>query len=124
MKQIDKHLNNLQEQFDGRVAATDIRGDFDNEWTNCYETRCQRQFENKYEKDFCKATCIMSAASASIARLNTVSGKCTTAENPNRCVSTLKTAIKSFQNKLVKAREAQNAARARMAEFRRKAAGV
>lgn len=124
MKQIDNYLNNLQEQFNGRVAAADIRGDFDNEWTNCYETKCYREFENKYEKDFCKATCIMSAANAAIARLNTIKGKCTTAENPNRCVSTLETSIKSFQNKLVKAREAQAAINTKMAEFRAKTRGV
>lgn len=124
MKQIDSYLNNLQEQFEGHIAAVDIRGDFNNDWTNCYETRCYKQFENKYERDFCKANCVMAAANQAIARLNAAKGKCTTAENPNRCIKSLDTAIKSFQNKLVKAREAQGAANARMAAFRAKATGA
>lgn len=124
MKKIDNYLNMLQEQFDGHIAATDIRGDFNNEWTNCYETRCYRQFENKYERDVCKANCVITAAGAAIARLNAAKGKCTTAENPNRCVKSLETAIKSFQNKLVKARQAQTAANTRMAAFRAKTTGA
>ncbi len=124
MKQIDSYLNKICEQFDGHIAATDIRGDFNNEWTNCYETRCYRQFENKYERDVCKANCIITAASGAIARLNAAKGKCTTAENPNRCVKSLETAVKSFQNKLIKARQAQTAANTRMAAFRAKTAGA
>lgn len=121
MKQIDKYLNRLNEQgFDGHIAATDIRGDFNNEWTNCYETRCYRQFENKYERDLCKTNCVMAAADQAIARLNAAKSKCTTAENPNRCVKTLETAVKSFQNKLMRARQAQTAINARLAAFRAK----
>jgi len=66
----------------------------------------------------------MAAANQAIARLNAAKGKCTTAENPNRCVKTLDTSIKSFQNKLNKAREAQAAANTRMAAFRAKTAGA
>lgn len=124
MKQIDKYLQVIQEQFDGRIASTDIKGDFNNEWTNCYEIKCNRQFENKYEKDYCKATCILTAVTGSIARLNSIKGKCTTSENPNRCISILDTAINSFKNKIITAREAQNSARAKMADFRRNAAGA
>lgn len=124
MQQIDKYLNSLQEQFDGHIAATDIKGDFNNDWTNCYETRCYRQFENKYEKEVCKANCVMAAANSAIARLNAAKGKCNAAENPNRCIKSLDTSIESFQNKLNKAREAQAAANTKMAAFRAKTAGV
>ncbi|MFW9871704.1 MAG: hypothetical protein ACFFG0_01290 [Candidatus Thorarchaeota archaeon] len=124
MNQINNYLDKLQEQFDGHIAATDIRGDFNNDWTNCYETRCYRQFENKYERDICKTNCVISAANQAIARLNAAKGKCTTSENPNRCVKSLESAVKSFQNKLNKAREAQTAINARLAAFRAKTAGV
>jgi len=124
MEKLNSYLNKLQEQFDGSIAATDIKGDFNNEWTNCYETRCFRQFENKYEKDICKYDCILSATNGAIARLNSIKGKCTTAENPNRCVKSLNTAIKSFQNKLMRARQAQASIRAKMAVFRAKTAGA
>ncbi len=123
MKSVDKYLNKLNEQFDGHIAAVDIKGDFNNDWTNCYETRCYKQFENKYEKDYCKANCMMAAANQAIAKLGAAKGKCTTAENPNRCIKSLDTTIKSFQNKLVKAREAQTAANKKMAAFRAKTAG-
>jgi hypothetical protein len=124
MKKVDDYLNILQEQFDGNIAATDIKGDFNNEWTNCYETKCYREFENKYEKDICKQNCIITAANGAIARLNSIKGKCTTAENPNRCVKSLNTAVKSFQNKLIKARQALVVINTKMAAFRAKTTGV
>ena len=57
MKNVDKYLRVLQEQFNARIALEDISGDFKDEWTDCYETRCHRRFENKYEKNICKDDC-------------------------------------------------------------------
>lgn len=118
MKKIDNYLNILHEQFNARIAIADIQGDFNNDWTDCYETKCHRRIENKYEKDFCKAQCYMTAANKAISRLNSIKGKCSTATNPNTCVSTLKTAVESFQKKIINARKAQNVANAKMAKFK------
>ena len=118
MKKIDKYLNILQEQFNARIAIADIEGDFNNSWTDCYETKCHARIENKYEKDFCKAQCYMGAANDAISRLNSIKGKCSTATNPNTCVSTLKTAVERFQKKIVNARETQAKASAQMAKFK------
>jgi len=124
MTHVDKYLNKIFEQFDGHIAATDIKGDFNSEWTDCYELRCYREVENKYAKDFCKYNCIISSANKAIARLNAAKSKCTAATNPNICVKTLQTAVKSFQNKLVRARKAQEASNARLAAFRAKTTGA
>ena len=60
----------------------------------------------------------MTAANNAISRLNSIKGKCTTAINPNTCVSTLKTAVERFQKKMINAREAQAKASAQMAKFK------
>ena len=59
MKNVDRYLSVLQEQFNARIALEDINGDFKDEWTDCYETRCHRTMENKYEKNICKVTIVL-----------------------------------------------------------------
>jgi hypothetical protein len=121
---IDKYLNLLFEQFDASIAVTDIDGDFKDEWTDCYETRCHRRLENNYERRFCKATCQITAANRAITRLNGITGKCTTAPDPNRCIGVLKRAATRYQKRIDNFRESQDKARAKAAEFRRRATGV
>jgi len=118
MKKLDKYLTMLHEEFNARIAIADIEGDFNNDWTDCYEIKCQRKIENKYEKNFCKAQCYMSAANKAISRLNSIKGKCSAATNPNSCVSTLKTVVERFQKKMVNARSTQAKASAQMAKFK------
>lgn len=122
---LDKYLSQLQEAkgFNASIAVTDVEGDFNDEWTDCYERRCYDRLENTYEIKFCKATCQITAANRAVARFEGIRAKCTTSTDPNRCLQTLKRAALRFKNKIDNYREAQDKARAKMANFRRNAAG-
>ena len=93
MKNVDKYLRVLQEQFNARIALEDISGDFKDEWTDCYETRCHRRFENKYEKNICKDDCRLRSTMRAIGRINSAKAKCSGATEPNRCINTLENGI-------------------------------
>ena len=118
MKTIDKYLNVLQEQFDARIALQDINGDFKNEWTDCYEVSCYRRFENKYEKNVCKADCQVRAANRAIGRISSAKAKCSGATDPNRCKKTFDTGIKYYQQKIQSFRESQLKSQQRLKQFR------
>ena len=120
MKTIDKYLNVLHEQFNARIALTDINGDFENEWTNCYEVRCHRQFENKYEKNICKDDCRMRGAIKAMARINSAKAKCNSAQEPNRCVNTMENGILRYQKMIDSFKESQRKAQEKMSSFKSK----
>ena len=120
MKNVDKYLNILQEQFNAGIALEDISGDFKDEWTDCYETKCHREMENKYEKNICKADCQMRSAMRAISRINSAKAKCNGATDPNRCVESLARGVERYQNKVVRSKEAQNRAQERMRQFQSK----
>jgi len=117
MKKLDEYLNILQEEFNVRIAIEDISGDFKETWTDCYEVRCYRRYENKYEKNICKADCQIAGANKAISRLNSAKGKCTTAVDPNRCKKSIESAMKNYMNKIQQFRQAQNNSQARMKKF-------
>jgi hypothetical protein len=106
------------------IAITDVEGDFNDEWTDCYERRCQDRLENNYEIRLCKATCQTTSANRAITRFNAIRVKCTSASEPNKCLERLKRAVVRFQNKINNYREAADKARAKYAEFRRQAKGA
>lgn len=122
---LDKYLNKLQEAkgFNANIAITDVEGDFNDEWTDCYERRCYDRLENTYEIKFCKATCQITAANRAITRFNGIRTRCTTSLEPTKCLERLKRAALRFKTKIDNYREAQDNARAKMAAFRRNAAG-
>jgi len=118
MKNVDKYLNLIQEQFNARIALTDINGDFENEWTNCYETRCHRQFENKYEKNICKDDCRMRSAVKAMARVNSAKAKCNDAQDPNRCVNTMENGILRYRKMIDAFKESQTKAQVKYNQFK------
>ena len=118
MKNVDKYLNVIQEQFSARVALEDINGDFKDEWTDCYETRCHRRFENKYEKNACKSDCQVRAANRAISRINSAKSKCSSATDPNRCKKTMETGVKYYVKKMQDYRLMQQNYQAKMKQFR------
>ena len=124
MSVVDKYLNILQEQFNVAVIKTNIDGDFKNAWTECYETRCLGfGEETKFEKQYCKTTCQITAANRAIAALNGQKSNCAQATDPKRCLDSIRSAVTRYQEKIKKAREMQDEIAARRAEFRRRAAG-
>lgn len=115
---IDKYLNIIQEQFNARIALEDINGDFKDEWTDCYETRCYRRFENNYEKNACKSDCQMRAANRAISRINSAKAKCSGASDPNRCKKTMENGVKYYMKKIQDFRAMQQKYQAKMKQFR------
>ena len=120
MKNVDKYLNLLQEQFNARIALTDINGDFEGEWTDCYEVRCHRQFENKYEKHICKDDCRMRAAVKAMGRVTAAKSKCNSAQEPNRCVNTMENGILRYRKMIDSFKESQVKAQQKMTAFQAK----
>ena len=120
---LDKYLNLLQEQFSARIALEDINGDFKDEWTDCYETRCHRTLENKYEKNICKADCQIRACMKAISRINSAKAKCNGASEPNRCASTLERGAKRYEAKIMQFKEAQKGAQERLRLFQAQSRG-
>jgi len=123
MKNVDKYLKVLQEQFNARIALEDISGDFKDEWTDCYEVRCHRQFVNKYEKDICKDDCRMRAAMKALSRVTSAKAKCNGAPEPNRCVNTLENGILRYRKMIQTFKESQLKAQAKMREFQARGGG-
>lgn len=122
MKLIEEYLLTLQEQFNPTVQLATIRSDMNEEWTECYDARCDR-IDVSYERKFCKASCVLAAARSAAARVGGMIGQCNKAKNPESCLRQLRNAVEDFKQKAEKAREDQRDARAKAAEFRRKAAG-
>lgn len=124
MSVVEKYLSHLQEQFSASIAKSNIHGDFQNAWTDCYDTRCLRvEDDTKYEKQYCKTECQINAANRAIAALNSQKTNCAQTRDPKRCLDSLKSGVENYQDKISRAREMQDKIAAKRAEFRRKAAG-
>jgi len=124
MSVVDKYLNVLHEQYSVSVKKANIHGDFQNAWTDCYNTRCMGfGEETKYEKAYCKTECQINAANRAIASLNAEKINCAQTTDPKRCIDSLRSAIMRYQDKIKSAREMQDKIASKRAEFRRKAAG-
>lgn len=122
MKLIEEYLTVLQDQFNPSIQLATIRSDMNEEWTECYDARCDR-IEVSYERKFCKSSCILAAARRAAAQVGGMIGQCNKAKNPESCLRQLRNAAEHFKKKAEKAKEDQRDARAKAAEFRRKAAG-
>lgn len=124
MSVVEKYLNHLQEQFSASIAKSNIHGDFQNAWTDCYNTRCLGfADETKYEKQYCKTECQINAANRAIAALNAQKTNCAQTTDPKRCLDSLRSEVERYQEKITKARDMQDKIAAKRAEFRRRAAG-
>ena len=124
MEIVDKYLNILQEQYNPSVAATNIHGEYQNEWTECYNSKCIRESKNKYGVKYCKTECKIGSANRAITRLNAEVSNCTGNRDPKRCVDSLKSAVESYKKRIVAAREMQDTISSKESEFRRKAAEI
>jgi len=122
MKLIEDYLLTLQEAFNPTVQLATIRSDMSENWTECYDARCDR-IEVSYERKFCKSSCIVAAATRAASQVGALIGQCNKAKNPESCLRQLRNAAEDFKEKADKAREDQREARRKAAEFRRKAAG-
>lgn len=124
MSVVDKYLSLLYEQFNVSIIKANIHGDFQNTWTECYNTRCMGfGEETKYEKQYCKTECQINACNKAISALNSQKTNCARATDPKRCIDSIRSAVKRYQDKITSAREMQDKIAAKRAEFRRKAAG-
>lgn len=120
MKNVDKYLKVLQEQFSARIALEDINGDFKDEWTDCYEIKCHRNMENKYQKNMCKSDCQIRAAMKAIGRINSAKSKCNDAPEPNRCINTFENGVLRYQKMIQMYKKSQDMASAKLRSFQSK----
>ena len=118
LETVNKYLKMLHENFNASIALEDISGDFKDEWTDCYEVRCHKRYENKYEKNVCKADCQIRACAKSISRINSAKSHCAGAVNPNRCKQSMENGILYYQNKITQAKESQIKSQQRLKKFR------
>ena len=125
MSVVDNYLHVLQEQFSASVVKSNIHGTFQNEWTDCFNTKCSGiGNETKFEKEYCKTTCILNACNRAIAALNSQKSNCAQATDTKKCLDSLRSEIENYKDKVKKVRDMQDKIAARRAEFRRNAAGA
>lgn len=122
MIKIEQYLTQLQEEFNPSIEIASIKSDMNEQWTDCFDTRCDRM-DVSHERKECKAECIINAANRAASRISTLTGQCNEAKNPVSCLKTLRSAVEQLRDKVDKAREDQAKARDQEAKFRRKEAG-
>jgi len=123
MEIVDKYLNILQEQYNPSVATTNIHGEYQNAWTECFDSKCSDETDNKYARNYCKTECKIAAANTAITRLNAQLSNCTGTRDPKKCIDSLRSASDSYKDKITSAREMKDKIASKEAEFRRKASG-
>ena len=121
---IDKYLNIIYEQYMPSVAKAKIHGEFQNEWTTCYNSKCQEETENKYTRKYCKTVCQIKSLNNAINRLNIEIKNCVGTRDPNKCVNSLRNTISSYKDKITNAREMQDKISSKELQFRRQSIGV
>jgi N-methylhydantoinase B/oxoprolinase/acetone carboxylase alpha subunit len=116
---LNRYLNLLQEQkFNSRIALTEIDGEFQNEWTRCYETRCAEN-TNMYQQKICKSRCQITAANKAVARIEAAKSKCSTTNNPQSCLKVMKHTADRLREKISHYEESQRKAQVGLTKFRR-----
>lgn len=121
---ITNYLNILHEQFSPSIAVTNIHGEYQNAWTECFTAKCAKETENKYAKNYCKTECKISAANEAITKINAQTSNCSGTRDPKRCIDSLRSAVDSYKDKIISAREMQDKIASRESEFRRKSSEV
>jgi hypothetical protein len=114
-------MTNLTEQFKATIAKSSVEGEYDTDWTDCYNRTCV-DLQLLYDKKFCKSTCKISAANAAIIALSGYKGKCRLATNPESCLKSLNRGVNKYRSIVAKERDKLTAFRAKAAEFRRNSA--
>ena len=112
----------LIEGFDASMEVSNALGHYNVNWTQCYNNRCSK-IELSFDKDVCKQSCIISAASSSIAELSGVRSMCGENKRPAPCLKRLDKGIKKLRDKIAKARDKQRKSRDKKAEYLRKVGG-
>ena len=120
IKTIDEYLYRIQEIYSPSIVLTSIHGDFQSDWTDCFNSKCSKE-TNKYDLSYCKTNCIITAATTAISRIAAETTKCSSARVPKKCVNSLKNAIATYQKKIKHAREMQTKITNKQAEFKRQA---
>jgi hypothetical protein len=104
----------LEQGFSVNVAISNLKGNSDVEWTECYNRRCKTE-KDEFSRKECKAQCEWSSYNILITRINALRGRCRDGTKPEVCLRKLQTEIDA-------AREKQRKARTDIADIRRAAA--
>ena len=106
MNNLDIHLNNLQETYDLTIAKTNIHGNYESEWTECFKNNCRKQTDNIF-KNICKQSCKITYAQKAITDLGRISTNCSDTSNPRKCRESINKTIEMYNKKIIKAQELQ-----------------
>ncbi len=111
----------LEQGFSVNVALSNLNGNADVEWSNCYNRRCKTE-ANEFDRKECKADCQWRAYNLLISRMNALRSRCRQSSNPAACIKTIQNAVDATRDKQTKFREQITKIRSSRAEFRRKEA--
>lgn len=101
----------LEQGFSVNVAISNLKGNSDVEWTECYNRRCKSE-KNEYTRKSCKSQCEWSSYNILITRINALRGRCRDGSNPDAC-------LRRLQQEIDVTREKQRKARTELAKIRR-----
>ena len=101
----------LEQGFSITVALSNLNGNSDVEWTDCYNRRC-RTIKNDYDKKECKAQCQWRSYNILISRTNALRGRCRENANPEACLRRVQDAVDITRDK-------QRKVQTQIAEIRR-----
>jgi len=112
----------LLDQFNPSMEVANAMGHFNVGWTQCYENKCSG-IELKFDKDFCKQSCVITSASAAISEISGVRSMCGEVKKPSSCLKKLDKGVERLKEKIIKAREKQRDARDAKSKYLRSMAG-
>lgn len=111
----------LEQGFSVNVALSNLNGNADVEWSECYNRRCKGE-SNEFDRKECKANCQWSAYNVLISRTNALRSRCSQAPSPDGCLKTIGKSVDATRDKQRKVREQIAQIRVSKAEFARKEA--
>jgi hypothetical protein len=111
----------LEQGFSVNVALSNLNGNAEVDWSNCYSRRCKTQ-QNEFDRNECKADCQGRAFNQLTSRINALRSRCRQSQNPDGCIKTIANAVQMTRDKQRKVRDQIAKIRASRAEFARKEA--
>jgi len=92
----------LEQGFSVNVALSNLNGNADVDWTDCYSRRC-KTLKNEYDRKECKAQCQWSSYNVSISRISALRSRCRDSISMEACMRRLQKAIDETRDKQRKA---------------------
>ena len=121
---VDEKINMLSEQdlYSPSVSIAEIKGVMNLTWTNCTKTKCERM-PTTFQKRECKLDCQRTAMQDAANKITAQRGNCNRTANPQACMNTLDSSVKSIRMKISNIIKQIDATRKQEAQSQTRAAG-